>query len=313
MSKNIIQKYLNKPTDVYHLVDEKFINSFSESHCTFMLMYYYNFYCSFCNEHKIKVLPINTFLLNARKRKIKLIQVCCPYCGHIDLMIWNKPYSDFKSIKYCTRCGKCSTAENIFYQISALIRMQEVHRIGYNVLKNDYDTDAQRIISYDIWHMELVELTCILEVTLRDFYSNLIYLKYKNYVSGYINDIIDKSTNNDFMNVEKANIHYKKGLNINLKNLISESCWKSLIDLVQIRNTIVHNNGMIDDKFEKSSSFPRIKDSVEGKLIFVDTNMINGYLSNVLELFSKIEQVFDESYKAELPSLIANYYFNSHV
>lgn len=101
--------------------------------------------------------------------------------------------------------------------------MQEVHLQGYNVIKNKYKTDEMKIISYDIWHMEIIELTCIIKVALRDFYANLIYFKYKNYGSSYINDIIEKTTNNDFMNIEKANMHYKKGLNINLKDLISES------------------------------------------------------------------------------------------
>lgn len=309
MAKSILQKYLSKPTSVYHLVDKKFISMFSETQGTFMLMYYYKFYCSFCNENKIKALPMDTFLLNARRRRIKLIQVSCPFCGNMELMIWDKPYSDFKS-KYCPNCGKCSTAENIFFQISALIRMQKVHMAGYDALKNDYNESDLKIISYDIWHMELVELTCILEATLRDFYTNLIYLKYKNYESSYIDDIIERCTNNDFMNIEKANRHYKSGLDVNFKELISDDCWKSLVDLVQIRNTIIHNNGMIDDKFEKSSTFSRIKDSIEGELIFVNTDMICMYLSCVLELFIEIEQVFDKLYREELPSLIANYYFN---
>lgn len=136
MSKNILQKYLSKPTNVYNLVDETFISKFSAKHGAFMLMHYYKYYRSFCNENKIKILSMDTFLKNARRRRIKLIQVCCPLCGNMDLMIWDKPYSDFKSVKYCTHCGKCSTAENIFFQISALIRMQEVHMAGYNVLKN---------------------------------------------------------------------------------------------------------------------------------------------------------------------------------
>lgn len=112
------------------------------------------------------------------------------------------------------------------------------------------------------------------------------------------------------MNIEKANKHYKSGLDINLKELISDECLKSLIDLVQIRNTIVHNNGMIDGKFEKSSSFSGLEDTIEGKLIFVDNNMISIYLLSVLESFGEIEKVFDKFYIEELPSLIANYYFN---
>lgn len=67
---------------------------------------------------------------------------------------------------------------------------------------------------------------------------------------------------------------------------------------------------MIDDKFEKSPTFSRIKQSVEGKLIFIDINMINEFLSNVLDLIAEVKKVFYKSYKVELPSLIANYYFN---
>jgi len=312
VNKINIRKYINDYTDVYHIVDEDFINKFAESQRAFMIMYYYGAYSSFCKNNNIRQLPIDTFLMNARRRKIKLIQICCPYCGNIDLRIENKSIIDLKAKKYCVNCGKSSASENIFSQLGALIRMQEVYRAGYEVLEKKYDTDKLELICYDVFHMEIIELTCILEATLRNLYTEMIYIKYKNFKSSYIGDIIEKSTSNDFMNVEKANKHYKSGLNINLKEMISLECWNSLIDLVQIRNTVVHNNGMIDEKFTKSKSFIRIKSNIDGNLIFINSNMITNYLSNVLELIYSIKNEFDLMYNSEMPSLIANYYFNNH-
>lgn len=90
MGKSIIKTYLNKRTDVYHLVDQSYLSKFEEKQGAFMLMRYYEFYCSYCKEHKVKIQPINRFLLNANKKKIKIIQVCCPYCGRIEMQIEQK-------------------------------------------------------------------------------------------------------------------------------------------------------------------------------------------------------------------------------
>ena len=40
------------------------------------------------------------------------------------------------------------------------------------------------------------------------------------------------------MNIGKANNHYKKALDIDLRNLISSDCWNNLLDIVEIRNTL---------------------------------------------------------------------------
>ncbi|MGN0142904.1 MAG: hypothetical protein ACI4AD_11805 [Roseburia sp.] len=311
MAKNIINKYLEKTTDIYHLVDETFLTGFGREQGSFMLMKYYEFYCSYCNKHNQKILSIDKFLLNARKRKNKIIQVCCPYCGKISMEMRIEPYSKLKKeLQYCVECGKKSTAVNIFLQLSSLLRMQEVHNAGYSALVNKYSEEDMKIISYDIMQMELVELASILEKTLRDFYMDIAHIKYRSYGLEYIDVLIEKSTSNDFMNFDKANNHYKKGLNINLKDYVSCECKNNLVDLVNLRNTIIHNNGMIDSRFKKSETFLRVSDMVEGNLIFVKKDNINRYLGSVLELINAVEGEFDYIFNSQMNTLIANYYFN---
>ena len=113
------------------------------------------------------------------------------------------------------------------------------------------------------------------------------------------------------MNIDKANIHYKKALDIDLHIHITKECWDSLIDLVQIRNTLVHNNGLIDKKFRTSKTFFRIRNLIKGDLIFIDEQIINRYQKYVVELLSAITNLFNTQYQKQLHNLVSNYYFNS--
>lgn len=314
MSKSIVGKYLEKSTDIYHLVDENFLRGFGEKQGAFMLMKYYEVYKEYCNKYHVKKLSIDKFILNARRRKIKLIQICCPYCGEIRIDIRTESFSKIKKqLQYCSKCGKKSTSINIFFQLSSLIRMQEVHRDGYSTLSNKYNKDDMRIITYDIMQMELVQLASILEKALRDFYMDIAHIKYRSYGIRYIDLLIQKSTNNDFMNFDKANDHYKKGLNINLKEYISSESRDNLLDLVNLRNVIVHNNGMVDEKFKNGKTFSRVSDMLEGDLIFVNEHCIAKYLVSVLELIQVVETEFDNIFNAKMNQLIASFYFNNEI
>ncbi len=310
-----LEKSHNEMSYVYHLVDQEFINKFPEPQRAFMLMVYYSLYCDYCNKLGIKKLSMEVFIKNARRRKIKIIQICCPYCGNIDMVIWNKPYSDLSNLNYCTKCGKHSTIENVLDQFSVFVRMQAVYKTGCDVLSTKYDESDMKALSYDVLHMGLVELTCILEVMLRDFYKDMVSLKYKSFKSVYLNKAIEENTKNDFMNIEKACKHYKRDLDINLKDLVSTNCWDNLIDMVQIRNTVIHNNGMIDERFKNSDSYKRLKANgyINGNLIFVNEDMLLEYRNNIFEMFSKLELIFDDICDTEVPSMIANYYFNASI
>ena len=275
-----------------------------------MKNYYYTCYKSYCIQRKRTPLLDSAFFTNMRRRKIKLIQVCCPYCGNMNISIVEGTLSSVKQLNYCYNCGKRSASENAFFQISRLIRTQHFHLSGLEALKEHNNTDELKIMSYDIYQLELIQLTSILEVLLRDFFVSFVYLEYKNSRTNYLDSIIHKTTGNDFMNIEKANNHYKKVLKINLRALITKDCWDSLLDIVQIRNTLIHNNGIMDTKFKNSKTFSRISNLINGDLIFLDNQIINGYLKYVLEILSAITKLFDTQYQNQLHSLISNFYFN---
>lgn len=310
MNGRTIFKYLNKPTDIYFLVDELFISSFSKQQRPFMLMYYYEIYMRYCDENNINKLSMDNFIKNASRKKVKIIQIYCPYCGKIEAFACIGTMRQISHYKHCTNCGRSSTADYIFLQLSSYIRLKQVHSEGLKSLQKQYTKDEMKIISYDTMHTEIVALTSILEKMLRDFFIDLVFLKYKNHNSNYIREVVKKNTSNDFMLFDKANMHYKKGAGVDLKQCVSAGCREKLIDLANIRNTIVHNNGMVDEKFKTSNTYQRIVDKISGKLIFVDEAQISEYLKALLELTSAIESHFDKTYRNELPSLISSYVFN---
>ena len=63
--KGVVKKYLDRPTDIYHLVDEEFLNSFPEKQRMYMLIQYYDQYTKYCDRTNISALPMNAFLKNA--------------------------------------------------------------------------------------------------------------------------------------------------------------------------------------------------------------------------------------------------------
>lgn len=94
--------------------------------------------------------------------------------------------------------------------------------------------------------------------------------------------------------------------------IISCDCWNNLLDIVEIRNTIVHNNGMIDKKFRNTQTYTKIASMIEGNLIFLTPQIIQSYFNYVLELITSVTKYYNSLYENTLHSLIANFYFNSH-
>lgn len=114
MRKSTLKTYLNKRTDVYHLVDQFYLSKFEEKQGNFMIMRYYEFYCSYCKEHNVKIQSIDRFLLNASRKKIKIIQVCCPYCGRIEILVEQKKCRKLKKCNTVLIVGK-NLQQNMFF------------------------------------------------------------------------------------------------------------------------------------------------------------------------------------------------------
>lgn len=296
--------------EIYDLVDENFLTGFTKTQSALMKKHYYTIYKSYCVAKKLKALEEDLFFTNMRRRKIKLLQVCCPYCGHVTLIVSTSNIDNLESMNYCTQCGKRSASDMAFLQISRVLRTLHFHSKCLKAFEEDTEEENTKILTYDVYQLELITITSVLEVILRDLYVSMVFLSWPNSKNNYINGLINKSIGNDFMNIEKANNHYKKALNINLKTMISHSCWNDLVDVVNIRNTVVHNNGFIDDQFRRCITYNRITELIDGNLIFLSQKIISKYLKQLVALVNAITKSYEEIYLKNKYTLIANFYFN---
>ena len=303
----------NPNNEIYALIDEDFLSKFSDSHLHFMKDFYYKFYSTFCHHYRRKALPQSDFYSNMHRRRIQLYQLCCPFCGTINIMPYDKKIQETTTLNYCPNCGKASTIDNIKRQISRFIRIHGINRIGLKELKSDYPDYEEWLLAYDCYQMEIIELASIIEVVFRDYFEALLFINHSgenpNYAS-YVKKIIDKHTGNDFMNIEKANTSFKKAFEINLKECIDKDVWNDLVDIVNLRNMMVHNNGRVDEHFKTTPTFSRLNSHVEDKLFRPEDSDIGQYLESVILAVENITNIYLEKYYLHRNAAIANYYFN---
>lgn len=113
------------------------------------------------------------------------------------------------------------------------------------------------------------------------------------------------------MNIEKANNVYKKAFGINIKNELNDDLWNSLIDVVNLRNMMIHNNGIVDKKFLQTPTAERFRDKIKGNLICIEDDDISKFLESVIASVSVISNLFLDQYYVKRNATIANYYFNN--
>lgn len=303
-----------QPNEIYTLVDEEYLSKFSYNHRKFMEEYYYKLYCKFCQLYERTPLSLEDFFKNMRRRRIQLYQLCCPYCGTIYVIPHDKKLHKSAGLNYCTHCGKGSTTDNIFTQISRFIRINSINRLGLKVAKETHSDTEEWVLAYDCYQMEIIELASIIEVVFRDYFEALMFISNFNrnsHTNNYIVKTIKKENANDFMNVEKSNNIYKKAFNINIREKLDKDIWNDLIDIVSLRNMMVHNNGIVDEKFKKSATFDRYSDRVTGNLIRIEDSDIAKLLKSVITAVTDISDVFLDKYFLERNSTVANFYFNN--
>lgn len=86
--------------------------------------------------------------------------------------------------------------------------------------------------------------------------------------------------------------------------------WDDLLDIVNLRNMVVHNNGQVDKRFESTSTFRRWKDRVDIPLIKIEDEDIAKLLSSVIDAVTIISNLYLKEYYQRRNRVIANYYFN---
>ena len=112
------------------------------------------------------------------------------------------------------------------------------------------------------------------------------------------------------MNIEKANKHFKKAFSIDLKSLINKRVWDDLIDIVNLRNMMVHNNGRVDDHFKTTVSYQRLKNNVDDTLYRLDEQTVMAYFKSVIDAVIVVTNAYFEKYLIYRHAAIANHYFN---
>lgn len=302
-----IKKFKN---EIYCMVDEDFISHFDSNHRAYMKKMYYDFYSVFCEHNNRKVLSKEEFFKNMRRRRIRFYQLCCPYCGTILLMPTDKRLQNSDSPNYCCNCGRASTTYTLIKHLSRFMRISGTLNLGLKELKKEHKDTDDWLLGYDCYQMEIIELASIIEVVCRECFEALIFIKNIGLSNDYIRKVISKSVGNDFMNIEKANKHYKKAFGIELKSIIDKKNWDNLIDIVNLRNMMVHNNGRVDEHFKATVSYQRLKTNVDDTLYHLEQHTIDEYFKSVMDVVIEISNAYLEKYIVYRHSAIANYYFN---
>ena len=303
----------NYKNEIYCMVDEEFISYFDVNHRDFMKKTYYSLYCTFCKHHNRKQLSEDEFFTNMHRRRIYLYQLCCPYCGAIMILPFDKKAEKNEVLNYCCNCGRSSITYTLIQHLSRFVRISGILSLGLKEFKKDHEDTEDWLLGYDCYQMELIELASIIEVVCRECFESLIFIKNIGLNNDYIRKVITKSIGNDFMNIEKANKHFKKAFSIDLKSLIDKQIWDDLIDIVNLRNMMVHNNGRVDEHFKTTVSYQRLKNKVDDKLYRLDQQSVMLYFKSVIDAVTILTNAYYKKYLIYRHAAIANYYFNYNI
>ena len=112
------------------------------------------------------------------------------------------------------------------------------------------------------------------------------------------------------MNIEKANNLFKKAFEIDLRSSMDKKIWNDLIDIVNLRNMMIHNNGRVDKRFKNTGTYQRWNTRIDDKLFRLEDSDISDFLKSVIFAISDITNIYLQKYYSQRNVAIANYYFN---
>lgn len=109
--------------EIYTLIDEGFLAQFSSVHRRFLEGIYYSKYLSLCEHIRRNALTKTEFFTNMRRRRFQFFQLCCPYCGAIEILVNDKRLEHSAGFNYCPSCGRGSVQDVISKQLSRFTRI----------------------------------------------------------------------------------------------------------------------------------------------------------------------------------------------
>lgn len=296
--------------EMYALVDEEFLSKFSNQHLHYMKNFYYSSYADFCHSIKRKPLSFEKFFKNMHLRRFQLYQLCCPYCGTVSLCIHDKKKAKTVGYNFCHSCGRTSTVKNIQKHLARFVRINRMNRISIQTVAEQRPEMEKWLLAYDCYQIEIIELASIIEVLFRDYFEALLFISCESKKDGFLTNIVRKYVGNDFMNIVKTNDIYKKAFGIEIRKNLNSAIWDDLLDIVNLRNMIVHNNGQVDKRFETTPTFKRWKDRIDIPLIRIEDEDIAKLLSSVIDAATIVSNLYLKEYYQRRNRVIANCYFN---
>lgn len=184
-----------------------------------------------------------------------------------------------------------------------------MNRISIQAVAEHRPETEKWLLAYDCYQIEIIELASIIEVLFRDYFEALLFISceskkiasWKNCSQVYWERLYEYWKTNDI---------YKKAFGIEIRKNLNAETWDDLLDIVNLRNMIVHNNGQVDKRFESTSTFRRWKDRVDIPLIKIEDEDIAKLLSSVIDAVTIISNLYLKEYYQRRNRVIANYYFN---
>ncbi len=135
---------------------------------------------------------------------------------------------------YCPTCGQLAPAQ----QFSELVRVQQERLASIDGLPAEHERALK----------ESGALTSIYESTIKDGFTALeTYLKARFTTDAPAVPL--KAKGNVFQRLDEAADLYRDHLGVDLRALVGPASWSELLRVAAIRHVLVHNAGIVDDKY----------------------------------------------------------------
>lgn len=272
----------------YIVVDESFLNKLSKEASESLAGLLYPYYVKNL-KNKSNSMSKTEYFKKVRHSKAKFALNYCAYCKAMTIIgLFDTTVEEFEKTKFCSTCGESnifSTVDSGLEKVYAMIRL----------CSRSEDSFESMVLQ----HQTMVMIATKVECYLREYYKTFLNLTIvKSGISKV--DKFEKECKNDFINLNKTVDRFKKELNINLKELLSQEDRKTLSNLFAYRNVIVHNNGKVDSKFKDLTKCKEDK----GSTIELTDDDIERSLKVAQLLVSKTSELYIDVYETELLEVI---------
>lgn len=227
---------------------------------------------------------------------------------------------------------KDNAIDNTEFKPLFIVRLLQI-RAFYFLIKKYINTHEREILEkFDeksLWLARLQEVDEILAFDFIPFFMNLLYIQIRTILELYFNDVLEliftentnilKNSNKQYSTEEillfddtnslrrylamkeiqkfngkssKDQIEFLK-IFLNKENILTEYLITKFIEVSEIRNLLVHNEGYINEKFTKLVNNPKFDDKLS---IDIDEEMLLDAIDSMISFISAIDKELCEKF-----------------